>query len=39
MLRLTVLGSADAFNSGGYLHSAYLLEGKAGTLLLECWPA
>ena len=39
MLRLTVLGSADAFNSGGYLHSAYLLEGKAGTLLLECGPS
>jgi ribonuclease BN (tRNA processing enzyme) len=39
MLRLTVLGSADAFNSGGFLHSAYLLEGGKGTLLLECGPS
>ena len=39
MLRLTVLGSGDAFNAGGALHSAYQLEHEGGTLLLECGPS
>jgi ribonuclease BN (tRNA processing enzyme) len=39
MLRIRVLGSCDAFNSSGALHSAYLLEHEAGTLLLECGPS
>jgi len=37
-MRLRVLGSGDAFNSAGALHSSYLLEGDKGTLLLECGP-
>jgi ribonuclease BN (tRNA processing enzyme) len=37
--RLTVLGSGDAFNAGGALHSAYLLEGPETNLLLECGPS
>jgi len=39
VLRLRVLGSGDAFNSSGALHSCYLLEGDSGTLLLECGPS
>jgi ribonuclease BN (tRNA processing enzyme) len=39
MLRLRVLGSGDAFNSGGALHSCYLVEHAAGTLMLECGPS
>jgi len=39
MLRLHVLGSGDAFNSGGALHSCYLLEHSAGKLMLECGPS
>ena len=39
MLRLSVLGSGDAFNSGGALHSCYVLEHAAGNLLLECGPS
>ena len=39
MLRLTVLGSGDAFNAGGSLHSCYLLEQGSETLLLECGPS
>ena len=39
MLRLRVLGSGDAFNSSGALHSCYLLEGDAGNMLLECGPS
>jgi ribonuclease BN (tRNA processing enzyme) len=38
-MRLHVLGSGDAFNSGGALHSSYLLEHAAGKLLLECGPS
>lgn len=38
MSRLRVLGSSDAFNAGGALHSAYLLEGPTKSLLLECGP-
>jgi len=37
--RLRVLGSGDAFNAAGALHSAYLLEGPESSLLLECGPA
>lgn len=37
-MKLTVLGSGDAFNSGGALHSCNLLEHAGGTLLLECGP-
>ncbi len=36
MLRLRILGSGDAFNSGGALHSAYLIEHERGKVLLEC---
>jgi len=36
MWRLSVLGSGDAFNSGGALHSAYLIEHGGGKVLLEC---
>jgi len=39
VLRLRVLGSGDAFNSSGALHSCYLLEGDTGTILLECGPS
>jgi ribonuclease BN (tRNA processing enzyme) len=39
MLRLSVLGSGDAFNSGGALHSCYLLEHGGGKLMLECGPS
>jgi ribonuclease BN (tRNA processing enzyme) len=39
MLRLHILGSGDAFNSGGALHSCYLLEHAAGKLMLECGPS
>jgi ribonuclease BN (tRNA processing enzyme) len=36
---LTVLGSGDAFNAAGALHSCYLLEHAAGKLMLECGPS
>lgn len=39
MSRLRVLGSGDAFNAAGALHSAYLLEGPETSLLLECGPS
>ncbi len=39
VLRLRVLGSGDAFNASGSLHSCYLLEHEAGTLMLECGPS
>jgi ribonuclease BN (tRNA processing enzyme) len=35
-LRITVLGSGDAFGSGGRLQSSYLVEGEQTTLLLDC---
>ncbi len=38
-MRIRILGSGDAFNSSGALHSCYLLEAGAGTLLLECGPS
>lgn len=37
-MKLTVLGSGDAFCSGGALHSCNLLEHPGGSLLLECGP-
>ncbi len=39
MFRVRVLGSGDAFNAGGALHSAYLLEHDGGKILLECGPS
>jgi len=39
MVRVTVLGSGDAFGSGGRLHSGYLVEGPDCTFLLECGPS
>lgn len=38
MVRLTVLGSGDAFGSGGRLHSAYLAESDGLALLVDCGP-
>jgi ribonuclease BN (tRNA processing enzyme) len=38
-MRLHVLGSGDAFNSAGALHSCYFLEHAAGKLMLECGPS
>ncbi len=38
MVRVTVLGSGDAFGSGGRLHSAYLVEAPGVTFLLDCGP-
>jgi ribonuclease BN (tRNA processing enzyme) len=38
-MRLTVIGSADAFNSGGRGHSCYLIESAgAGTLMVDFGP-
>lgn len=39
MVRVTILGSGDAFGSGGRLHSAYLIEAPSCTFLLECGPS
>lgn len=38
-MRLTILGSGDAFSSGGRLPSCYLLEHGDACLLLDCGPA
>ena len=38
MVRVTVLGSGDAYGSGGRLHSAYLIEAANRTFLLDCGP-
>lgn len=38
-MRLTILGSGDAFSSGGRLPSCYLLERRGATFLLDCGPA
>ena len=35
-MRLTVIGSGDAFGSGGRFHTCFLLETAKGTLLLDC---
>jgi len=39
VVRVTVLGSGDAFGSGGRLHSAYLIEAPPRTFLLDCGPS
>src|SRR5438552_13475375 len=39
VVRVTVLGSGDAFGSGGRLHSAYLVESPRHTFLLDCGPS
>jgi len=38
VVRLTVLGSGDAFNSGGRTHSAYLIETPQTTFVMDCGP-
>lgn len=38
MVRVTVLGSGDAYGSGGRAHSAYLVEAPGSTFLLDCGP-
>jgi len=38
VVRVTVLGSGDAYGSGGRLHSAYLVESPGATFLLDCGP-
>jgi len=38
VVRLTVLGSGDAFGSGGRLHSAYLAEADGLCVLIDCGP-
>jgi ribonuclease BN (tRNA processing enzyme) len=38
VVRLTVLGSGDAFGSGGRLHSAYLVEADGLAVLIDCGP-
>jgi ribonuclease BN (tRNA processing enzyme) len=35
-VRVTVLGSGDAFGAGGRLNSAYLVESAAATFLVDC---
>jgi ribonuclease BN (tRNA processing enzyme) len=39
VMRVTVLGSGDAFGSGGRFHSAYLTEVEDATFLLDCGPS
>jgi ribonuclease BN (tRNA processing enzyme) len=38
-MRLTLLGSGDAFSSGGRLPSCYLMEREGACVLLDCGPA
>src|SRR5574337_1259903 len=35
-MRLTIVGSGDAFGSGGRLNTCFLLETTKATLLLDC---
>lgn len=37
-MRVTVLGSGDAFGSGGRRQSSYLVEGGGRTFLMDCGP-
>jgi ribonuclease BN (tRNA processing enzyme) len=37
-VRVTVLGSGDAFGSGGRAHSAHLVEAPGVTFLVDCGP-
>jgi ribonuclease BN (tRNA processing enzyme) len=39
VMRITVLGSGDAFGAGGRFHSAYLTEVAGATFLLDCGPS
>src|SRR5262249_61714061 len=39
VMRLTVLGSGDAFGAGGRFHSAYLVEAPGASFLLDCGPS
>jgi ribonuclease BN (tRNA processing enzyme) len=38
-VRVTVLGSGDAFGSGGRLHSSYLVEAAGTVVLVDCGPS
>lgn len=38
-VRVTVLGSGDAFGAGGRLHSGYLVEAPGVTFLVDCGPS
>jgi ribonuclease BN (tRNA processing enzyme) len=38
-VRVTVLGSGDAFGSGGRLHSGYLVEAPGTSFLIDCGPS
>jgi ribonuclease BN (tRNA processing enzyme) len=38
-MRVTVLGSGDAFGAGGRFHSAYLGQVAGATFLLDCGPS
>ena len=38
-VQVTVLGSGDAFGSGGRAHSAYLVEAPGATFLIDCGPS
>jgi len=38
MVRVTILGSGDAFGSGGRLNSAYLVEAPGATFLVDAGP-
>lgn len=37
-LAVTILGSSDAFCSGGHPHATYLVESAAATFLVDCGP-
>jgi ribonuclease BN (tRNA processing enzyme) len=39
VVRVTVLGSGDAFGSGGRLHSGYLVEAPGTAFLVDCGPS
>jgi ribonuclease BN (tRNA processing enzyme) len=39
VMRVTVLGSGDAFGAGGRFHSAYVAEAPGATFLLDCGPS
>lgn len=39
VIRVTILGSGDAFGAGGRFHSAYLTEVPGATFLLDCGPS
>jgi ribonuclease BN (tRNA processing enzyme) len=39
VMRVTVLGSGDAFGAGGRFYSAYLAQVEGATFLLDCGPS